>query len=170
MSRHFAPISKEELCDKIKKTFADAIDAINPYKLKELLAKDLKVEFDTENFEYEKDHFNVQLEGITGPVTLENGLTFVGFTAGGDWEHPVYFIVYWDGKKLRGYIPKEGNPWNTSTKQAYGNDEEADTKNMQKRYPDSNCTDPSDCDFDGAAIKQDILNRLTPTEAHRLTD
>lgn len=44
--------------------------------------------------------------------------------AGGDWETPVFFIVYWDGKNIRGYIPSEGNLWNHMTKLAYGNDME----------------------------------------------
>ena len=51
----------------------------------------------------------------------------------GDWEVPMYFILYWDGKELRGYIPTEGNPWNTDEKAAYGNNE-SDEQNAMKRF------------------------------------
>lgn len=164
MPRKFAPISKDDLLAKINKAFCNERGCIDPYHLKEVLGKDIKVEFDCENFEFCEDHYNENLAGLTGIVTLENGLTLVGFTAGGDWEYPVYFIVYWDGKKLRGYVPTEGNPWNTDTKQAFGNDEEADTKNAKKRRPDVyanvDFVDIDDFEFDGEAIKQDILNRI----------
>lgn len=66
--------------------------------------------------------------------TNEDGLTFIGVSAGGDWEYPVSFIIYLDqnGTTFRGYVPKIGNPWNHDTKQAFGNDEDADTKFLLK--------------------------------------
>lgn len=64
---------------------------------------------------------NVESHGLH---TLSNGLAYYAFDSGGDWELPVYMIVYWDGKSLRGYIPKDGNVWNTVTNKAYGNDQE----------------------------------------------
>ena len=71
-----------------------------------------------------KVHFDFEnVEGM-GIHTLSNGLTYYAFTAGGDWEQPIYIILYWDGKSFRGYIPTEGNPWNTATNCAYGNDGE----------------------------------------------
>lgn len=96
-----------------------------------------------------------------GFVTLDNGFTFFGMSAGGDWEYPVYLIIYWDGKKLRGYIPTDGNPWNTSTKMAYGNDEDDDRKNIKKRYnlDVDDASDLSDItDFD--KIFSDIKERI----------
>lgn len=69
------------------------------------------------------DAENVESYGIH---TLSNGLAYYAFESGGDWELPVYMIVYWDGKSLRGYIPKDGNVWNTVTNKAYGNDQEDD--------------------------------------------
>lgn len=53
---------------------------------------------------------------------------------GGDWEFPITFAVYWDGKCLRGYIPRNGNIWNEYTKCAIGNDEEADEKFFRKSW------------------------------------
>jgi hypothetical protein len=107
-------ISQEELWEKIH----DAKDSATHYGyqtlkgLTEQVRKDLsKVEFDTENID------------VDCCETLSNGLSFVGVSAGGDWEWPVFFIIYYDGKKLRGYIPKDGNLWNTNSKRAYGNDD-----------------------------------------------
>ena len=74
------------------------------------------------------------LNSITGPCTLDNGMSIIGVQCGGDWEYPVYFIIYWDGKSLRGYIPTDGNPWNTDDKIAYGNNAESDAKNVEKRF------------------------------------
>jgi hypothetical protein len=54
--------------------------------------------------------------------------------AGGDWEYPVYFILYWDGTHLRAYMPTKGNRWNTDSKEAYGNDADADASNIRKLY------------------------------------
>lgn len=160
MSRYFAPITEAELQAKIEKAFVDE-DPDNPYYnrgdaidhqvLLDKLGKDLKVSFDFENFE------------IVGYKTLANGLTYLECYAGGDWEHPVTFIIYWDGKKLRGYVPTEGNPWNLTTKQAYGNDEDDDLKDARKRWPD--CPDNLDgwFDSDGEEMLKDIQARILPT-------
>lgn len=84
--------------------------------------KDLgKVDFDTENFECIPDKVGGDVYGYKygGFQTLENGLTFLGCAAGGDWQDPVFFIFYYDGKRFRGYIPKDGNSWDPKTKAAY---------------------------------------------------
>lgn len=47
---------------------------------------------------------------------------------------PIFFCIYWSGKELRAYIPKEGNLWNTDTKSAYGDNPESDLKNLRKRF------------------------------------
>lgn len=162
MSRYFVPITQEELADKIEKAFVDE-DPKNPFinrsdafsnkLMQEKLGKDLKVKFDYENF------FINGCDAISGYHTLSNGLTFLGCYAGGDWEYPVQFIIYWDGKKLRGYVPTKGNPWNTDTKMAYGNNDEADLKNARKRWPD--CPD----DLDGW-LDSDDNEMLADIQAH----
>ena len=82
--------------------------------------KDLsKVHFDTENLYYTESDSD-----DCGIRTLPNGMVCLFAYAGGDWEIPVFFIIYWDGKKMRGYIPTDGNTFNRSTKYAYGNDGE----------------------------------------------
>lgn len=108
--------------------------------------KDLsKVSFDTENFT------------CNGFQTLDNGFTFLGCSAGGDWEHPLFFIIYFDGKKLRGYIPKEGNTWNTKYNTAYGSEQDS------YRFDESDDYEP---DFDSipkqddSKMIEDIKNQI----------
>ena len=49
------------------------------------------------------------------------GIPYQLFNAHGDWEIPVYFMVYYDGKKIRVYVPTVGNTWRQDLKQALGN-------------------------------------------------
>jgi hypothetical protein len=79
--------------------------------------KDLsKIEFSEEN-----ESFQERDDPDTGFRVLNNGLTYLGIISGGDWEDPLFYIIYWDGKKLRGYIPDNGNVYNRKYKSAYGN-------------------------------------------------
>ena len=57
----------------------------------------------------------------------------VGCAAGGDWEYPVFFIVFLDanGQTLRSYIPKGGNVWNYNINDVFGNDDESDAKFLE---------------------------------------
>lgn len=185
MPRYFVPITEEELKEKVEKELdnhdeieyvEDRVDYLNI--LTKQIEKDLsKCQFDTENVASEgcKNFGPIELLGYN---TLDNGLSYLGVCAGGDWEVPVFFIIYWDGKKLRGYIPKDGNPWNTDTKFAYGNyyevdDELADGKNLKKRpnllksYYACHTSDWSiqhwceaDVDWKVDLIKQDIIKRI----------
>jgi len=112
----------------------DAIGGFNPYELPKKVEEDIgKVNFDFENWEAAAPGY-CNCGDIMGYRVAPNGLPFLGVTAGGDWEYPVFFIIYWDGKKLRGYVPTDGNMWNTDTKEAYGNGED-DGLNMAKRWP-----------------------------------
>ena len=86
-----------------------------------------------------------------GFQTLDNGMNYLGMMAGGDWEYPVYFVIYWDGRNLRAYIPTEGNLWNTKAKIAYGNDEE-DGINILKRFG----TPEMKADFKGRVSELEI--------------
>lgn len=164
--RVFAPITVEALRAKLEAAFREEPGdyGFSSHLVTEKLGKDLKVEFDTENFESGLD-YKGERSKFMGFHTLDNGLTFCGMYAGGDWEYPVHWIVYWDGKKLRGYIPTEGNPYNTDTKRAYGNDEKADAKNAKKRWPDvykSDEVESDDFDADEDAMIEDIKQRLVP--------
>jgi len=163
--RKFVPITVDELKKKIKAK----VEKLNPEMAGEFhwlpemistdptLSKDLsKVEFDFENWSIDAEQ-NFGPAEIVGYRTLLNGMPFLGVSAGGDWETPLVFIIYWDGKSLRAYIPTDGNPWNTDTKMAYGNDEDADDKNRSKRFPGND-----DPDVDARKVLADIQARIVP--------
>lgn len=87
------------------------------------LARDLeKIQFSTENFDYKTGFLGHQLVGYHH---IGDVLSFVGCDAGGDWEHPLFFIIYMDGKQLRGYIPTCGNTFNTIFKTAFFSESES---------------------------------------------
>lgn len=92
-----------------------------------------KIQFDFENsfIGVDGDHFAVRFSKLFGLQTLGT-LSFYGMWAGGDWEYPVYFILYQYKGKIRGYVPEDGNTYNIKTKAAYGNDEEEDEKELQR--------------------------------------
>lgn len=158
MPRTFKFLYIEELKEKIgklrNKATLEGDDHAWPVTSSQI-QDDLKVEFDWENFEYERGSFGPQK--LMGLNTLKNGLTFCGMCAGGDWEQPVFFIVYWDGKKLRAYVPTKGNPYNTDRMCAYGNDEKSDDVNRLSRDDLPFNGD----DFDQDLIIEDIIERIT---------
>jgi hypothetical protein len=160
--RKFAQISESDLQTKILSAVIgyDSIEDIG-YEwelLTDIFAKDLKVSFDFENsFVTDGDPGPT---GMNGFHTLENGFTFCGVSAGGDWEDPVFFVVYWDGKDLRAYIPKLGNLWNQKLKTAYGNNEESDKIDQEKRK-DLLKDQYEHVDYNPAEIKKDLLNHFT---------
>ncbi len=82
-----------------------------------------KIDFDFENYSTpNEDNRDTNTDRILGWHTLPNGFSFLGCWAGGDWETPVYFILYWDGEKVRGYVPEDGNTFNSKYRTAYGSE------------------------------------------------
>ena len=65
--------------------------------------------------------FNWENYDIVGDVRTTKGIPYQLFNAHGDWEIPVYFMVYYDGKRIRVYVPTVGNTWRQDLKQALGN-------------------------------------------------
>lgn len=191
MPRYFVPLSREEFETKLVKIIKkylgkDYDDESNRELLKcygdkildgdETIYKDLrKVGFDLENFEsYIDKHYETEFPPfdiapkVTGYNIYSNGLTAWGMHAGGDWENPVFFIIYFDGRKLRGYVPKDGNLWNTDTNWAYGNEEDEDAKNIKKRFnieagESEEIWDVlNNLSYNVDEIEQDIINRIQP--------
>lgn len=121
--------------------------------------KDLcNVKFCSENVTCNANTFgHSQENAIVGFHRLDNQFAFLGVEAGGDWQYPVFFIIYWDGKELRGYIPKDGNSWNTGTMEAYGNNAEKDAQNAKKRF---RVDDYDDLVRDHTAILNDIRKNI----------
>ena len=130
------------------------------YNLPSKIQKDIaKVQFDFENYnlgtadpnyksEYARDY-----EGYCGyPVgieVLENGLPVLFVNAGGDWENPICFCIYFDGKELRGYVPSDGNVYNKKEKRAYGSEELEECDDIDE-LPDG----------DADLIRKDVMKRI----------
>lgn len=81
---------------------------------------DWSVSFDMENFTCLPGLFEDNGGSLVGLRHLK-GFRFLGCLAGGDWEEPVFFIIYfdWDGKS-RLYIPENGNVFCKEHRCAYG--------------------------------------------------
>lgn len=136
-----------------------------PYSLlKGKTEKDIKkINFDFENYyignadaNFDKYPDSCQYEGYPcGYETLSNGLAVLFVVAGGDWEHPVCFCLYWDGKEIRGYVPTNGNVYNKKEKCAFGSEENGDATlgDMEEEI-----------DFESMAnsdeIRKDVIERI----------
>lgn len=69
-----------------------------------------------------------------GFIQCPSGFTFLGVSAGGDWQYPTYACLYWDGKKLRMYIPIRGNAVNAVLGCLFGDEEESANIPKVKKY------------------------------------
>lgn len=81
----------------------------------ELIERDIPIAFDCENFEFEKSFVNYPC----GYHVLDNGLPVLFINAGGDWEFPICYCLFWNGQNLRGYLPKKGNVYDAKRGSAY---------------------------------------------------
>ena len=161
MPRYAAAISEQDLVDKILKAYNDfyladgMIDSpvTNHLEmqygfvcLSPQLTKDLsKIQFDEENRCTGMHCFTSNTPDIMEAHTTSTGVTYYGCMAGGDWENPIYFIIYWDGKQLRGYIPTRGQCYDVKSKAAYGSGEEEE---------------PEECEHDPVELLADIESRI----------
>lgn len=158
--RFFTAISIDELKAKIPENILDFST------LSSTLKKDLaKVEFDSENLIMDSAG-HPEYRKLLGFHTMGNGLTYLGVMAGGDSDLPIFYIVYWDGSRLRAFIPKDGNFWNPKTKLPYGADPIDDIEAIRKYRTD--LADVSDDDlftkirFDETKVIKEIESRLKP--------
>ena len=147
----------------------------------ETVCKDIKYNVDAENILVASDASDE--DKYVGIHTLANGFTFYGIIMGGDWEIPAFLIIYWDGKKLRAYIPSDGNLINLDCKCAFGSEEDklddAKEEKLLKKYkklgiepedPDYidwselYCkmyeTDPDNCEYNYDAMIKEIQTRI----------
>jgi len=75
----------------------------------------------------------------------------LGCYAGGDWEDPVFFVIYpATVSSIRAFIPKDGNTWKLKNKTAWGNGED------EEEDPDEN---PRKVDI--ALFRADVEKRIT---------
>lgn len=91
--------------------------------------------------QFKKDMEKIHVDGenceMIGDVRqTTTGIPYILAYKGGDWESPVCFIVYWDGKNIRGYIPEYGNAIDRKRKEAFGNDDEKDLEYVKGQLGD----------------------------------
>lgn len=127
--RQAPAISEKEFLDKLtdfveqyKEDYDDTSGAVWGTALK--IIRRMYTDKKSEN-QIKKDfkgiHFDWENYDIVGDVRTTKGIPYQLFNAHGDWEIPVYFMVYYDGKKIRVYVPTVGNTWRQDLKQALGN-------------------------------------------------
>lgn len=80
-----------------------------------------EVDFDFENCYFD---WPPELSRVLGWQQTPDGIPFLGGYAGGDWEHPVIFITFWNEAESRAeiYVPERGNVVDWERKQAYWNE------------------------------------------------
>ena len=115
-----------------------------------------KIDFSTENLD------------VTGETSTPAGVPYIRLRTGGDWESPLVAIIYFDGKKLRGYVPKDGNTYNHRTRKAFGNDEKNDVADAKKQFGDQfvDNGDYIDVEPDFDLVAQDIAGRIEAKGTH----
>lgn len=149
--KRFALISPQDLEKKITSMGFDRVFFT--------VEKDIQVSFDRENVSDDPRDFGPGT--LLGIQHLDTGMSFFGYCAGGDWQMPVFFLVYWDGKKLRGYVPYQGNLWNKKTMAAYGDHPEEDLQDIKARWPSMEKVedfDEVDIGWDTEQILQEVLS------------
>lgn len=182
MSRYYVEISMDEFKEKLLKLCKKPIemvdydysDNVSPeddkvlsidqkfkFNLPQVLAFDPTIMDDTRKIQFDRE--NYECFGSKYPLgfrTLPNGMNFVGCMAGGDWEYPVHYVVYWDGKKIRGYVPTNGNTFNVKTKTAYGSEQDSDEFNEDFDFDADVATENIDYKIDKNAFEADIMARI----------
>lgn len=99
----------------------DWLQTTNWTRVSSYVKRDLsRIEFSDENIFVSNQYINKNYQNsLLGINQLSNGLCFLGVNSSGDWELGVFFIVYWDGEDLRGFIPLEGNTFNEKRRCAW---------------------------------------------------
>ena len=140
-------------------------DEFDVFEMGETIDKDLsKINFSMENWvmgnadpsyeDYPRDNSGY-CNYPCGYEVLPNGMPVLFFNAGGDWECPICFCIYWDGKKLRAYIPDEGNLYHRKEKCAFGSEDEPEELQYDE-YGEEVVEPQGDPD----KIRQDVTRRI----------
>lgn len=123
-----------------------------PYEMPAKIAQDLKkVNFDFENYTDFRDSTGFSNYPV-GYRELTPGFHVFFVNAGGDWEFPICFILYWGEKSLRAYISSDGNAWNKKEKCAYGSEYNEENEKTDQEM---------EAEVSEVKIINDILNRIT---------
>lgn len=121
---------------------------------------------------YKFDSENVVTYG--GIKMSKKGFPYIQCAAGGDWESPVCFFVYFDGNKFRGYIPLKGNAINRNNNTAFqGNGDEEEAKFIAKEngidYEEAK-TLTGDIEYNADACLEDFLSRVEVKGTYKKRD
>ena len=121
---------------------------------------------------YKFDSENVDAYG--GIKMSKKGFPYIQCAAGGDWESPVCFFVYFDGNKFRGYVPLKGNAINRTNNTAFqGNGDDEEAKFIAKEngidYEEAKgLTD--DIEYNADACLEDFLSRVDVKGTYKKRD
>lgn len=83
--------------------------------------------------------------------------------AGGDWEFPVCYMVYWNGVGLDYFVPSVGNVYNNMTNTAYGSEivnDNIDDEDEANKMMRSSVTVTTGLDYIQADARVDIQNYI----------
>lgn len=135
-------INNENLIEEINETKCTNIRKVYNYLYEFMYIFDfnkyLYVKFDFENIMLDPRSFcNLNEKSLVGFRTIKIDniiIPYLGVIAGGDWEVPVFFIIYEHDNELEALIPQNGNTYNTETLEAYGNNEKLDKDNCFNEY------------------------------------
>jgi hypothetical protein len=98
-----------------------------------------KISFDRENMTMQPED-SLYPATLVGLHSIDNQ-AFLGISAGGDWEFPIFFILFEVRSKFKIYIPEMGNAWNGITNRAFGNDRSADLEYLQSYWEENDLDD-----------------------------
>ena len=120
------------------------------------------VERDWSKIDFSTENMDVVAEKVT-----PGGVPYLLIRAGGDWETPLSCAIYFDGKKVRGYVPKDGNSYNHQTKKAFGNDA-SDNDACVRQFGARGGTDEEflDVEPDAELVERDIAARIEAKGTH----
>lgn len=106
------------------------------------------------------------------------GFPYIEVHAGGDWECPVCFFVYFDGNKFRGYVPLKGNAICRDNNSAFGNDyykeDSVEVKFLKKEFgvktKEELPVEPTDINYNIDACLEDFLSRVEVKGSYKKRD
>lgn len=118
-------------------------------------------ELDTLHQDLKKVKFDYENCDMIGDIRDYNGASYIIAQAGGDWECPVLFFVYWDGSKFRGYVPIYGNAVNRKTNSAFQQGDEDKEFLKTQGVPDDELSEASgNVQFNKDACIKDFKSRV----------
>lgn len=127
------------------------------------------------NNKYKFDNENIE---CIGDVKMsKKGVPYLECYAGGDWECPVCFFIYFDGHHFRGYVPLKGNAICRTTKSAFQGDTDSDGKEMNFIRKELNISKneacplrPNDVGYNINACLEDFLSRIEVKGSYKKRD